>query len=58
MYDKFPLWVTFEPTNICNLKCSMCHVSEMDPLPKGYTNLSEFQEFIDSLYNAQLTRIY
>ena len=51
---EFPLRFNIEPTNYCNLSCSMCP-RELNR-PFGYMNISLFQKIIDEsiLYGKRL----
>lgn len=44
-----------EPTNVCNLKCTICQVNRGMKREKGYLDLSLFKEIMDD--NKELKRI-
>jgi radical SAM protein with 4Fe4S-binding SPASM domain len=41
------LWV--EPTNVCNLKCTMCLNKKLSPAEKGYMDYGLFRKLIDEV---------
>lgn len=43
----WPTHIQVEPTNICNLQCSLCPVTEGLKRPKGHMSLELFKRFID-----------
>ncbi|MHC4743255.1 MAG: radical SAM protein, partial [Planctomycetota bacterium] len=48
---KLPVVVEIEPTNYCNLRCRMCHVSHQSPDEKHHIKLESLQE-LSSLRNT------
>lgn len=46
-YYPLRLWV--EPTNHCNLKCTMCPNGSEEPMPRGFMLLNQFKEIIDQV---------
>ncbi len=57
IFNKFNVWLTIELTNICNLKCVMCHVREFDPLTPGMMDLEIFKNIMDEIVEKKI-RIY
>ena len=44
----FPTHLQVEPTNICNLRCPLCHVVT-DNKPRGFLNFNDFKKLIDEV---------
>ncbi len=42
----YPTHIQVEPTNICNLRCPLCHVVT-DTKPRGYLTLDNFRKLMD-----------
>jgi radical SAM protein with 4Fe4S-binding SPASM domain len=45
----WPTHLQIEPTNLCNLKCPLCPVTEGLKRPKGHMELDLFKRFIDEV---------
>ena len=45
----WPTHLQVEPTNLCNLKCPLCPVTEGLRRPKGHMDLDLFKKFIDEV---------
>ena len=45
----WPTHLQVEPTNLCNLKCPLCPVTEGLKRPKGHMDLDLFKKFIDEV---------
>jgi len=45
----WPTHLQVEPTNLCNLKCPLCPVTEGLRRPKGHMELDLFKKFIDEV---------
>jgi radical SAM protein with 4Fe4S-binding SPASM domain len=44
----YPTHLQVEPTNICNLRCPLCHVVT-DNKPRGFLNFNDFKKLIDEV---------
>ncbi len=44
----YPTHIQIEPTNVCNLRCPLCH-SVTDNKPRGLLNFDDFKKLIDEV---------
>jgi sulfatase maturation enzyme AslB (radical SAM superfamily) len=51
-----PRSIAIEPTNACNLKCSICYSREGNR-PIGFMNMELFREIIDEAVKLRVRRI-